>query len=91
MDDNGDISFIYEKIGTQLKYIMIDEFQDTSCLNWETLRPLVLESIDSGNRSVVVGDVKQSIYRWRNGDWRILNDINKGINYGIQTFLVFLI
>ncbi|MDD4684358.1 MAG: UvrD-helicase domain-containing protein [Bacteroidales bacterium] len=87
LDDNGDISFIYEKIGTQLKYIMIDEFQDTSCLNWETLRPLVLESIDSGNRSVVVGDVKQSIYRWRNGDWRILNDINKGINYGENSSL----
>ncbi len=87
LDDNGDISFIYEKIGTQLKYIMIDEFQDTSCLNWETLRPLVLESIDSGNRSVVVGDVKQSIYRWRNGDWRILNDINKGINYGANSNL----
>lgn len=87
LDDNGDISFIYEKIGTRLKYIMIDEFQDTSCLNWETLRPLVLESIDSGNRSIVVGDVKQSIYRWRNGDWRILNDIEKGINYSSDSSL----
>ena len=82
LDGSGDISFIYEKIGTRLKYIMIDEFQDTSYLNWEALRPLVLESIDSGNRSVIVGDVKQSIYRWRNGDWRILNDIEKGISYG---------
>lgn len=82
LDNNSDISFIYEKIGTQLKYIMIDEFQDTSCLNWETLRPLVIDSIDNTeNRSIIVGDVKQSIYRWRNGDWRILNDINKGINY----------
>lgn len=81
LDDNSDISFIYEKIGSQLKYIMIDEFQDTSYLNWEALRPLVLESIDSGNRSVIVGDVKQSIYRWRNGDWKILNEIDKGVTY----------
>lgn len=85
LDGSGDISFIYEKIGTRLKYIMIDEFQDTSHLNWEALRPLVLESIDSGNRSVIVGDVKQSIYRWRNGDWRILNDIEKGISYGLDS------
>lgn len=81
LDNNSDISFIYEKIGTQLKYIMIDEFQDTSHLNWEDLRPLVSESIDSGYKSIIVGDVKQSIYRWRNGDWKILNDIDKGITY----------
>ena len=84
LDNNSDISFIYEKIGTQLKYIMIDEFQDTSLLNWENLRPLVSESIDSGNRSIIVGDVKQSIYRWRNGDWKILNDIDKGITPYMQ-------
>ncbi|MDD3668564.1 MAG: 3'-5' exonuclease, partial [Bacteroidales bacterium] len=43
--------------------------------------PLVLESLDRGQRNVIVGDVKQSIYRWRNGDWRILNNIDKGITY----------
>ncbi|MDD3286492.1 MAG: UvrD-helicase domain-containing protein, partial [Bacteroidales bacterium] len=75
LDNNSDISFIYEKIGSRIKYIMIDEFQDTSLLNWKTLSPLVLESLDRGQRNVIVGDVKQSIYRWRNGDWRILNNI----------------
>lgn len=81
LDNNSDISFIYEKIGSKIKYIMIDEFQDTSLLNWKTLSPLVLESLDRGQRNVIVGDVKQSIYRWRNGDWRILNNIDKGITY----------
>ncbi|NCC17862.1 MAG: hypothetical protein EOM29_02890 [Bacteroidia bacterium] len=81
LDNNSDISFIYEKIGSRIKYIMIDEFQDTSLLNWKTLSPLVLESLDRGQRNVIVGDVKQSIYRWRNGDWRILNNIDKGISY----------
>ncbi|MDD2577624.1 MAG: 3'-5' exonuclease, partial [Bacteroidales bacterium] len=81
LDNNSDISFIYEKIGSKIKYIMIDEFQDTSLLNWKTLSPLVLESLDRGQRNVIVGDVKQSIYRWRNGDWRILNNIDKGISY----------
>ncbi len=81
LDNNSDISFIYEKIGSKIKYIMIDEFQDTSLLNWKTLSPLVLESLDNNQRNVIVGDVKQSIYRWRNGDWRILNNIDKGINY----------
>ena len=81
LDNNSDISFIYEKIGSKIKYIMIDEFQDTSLLNWKTLSPLVLESLDNNQRNVIVGDVKQSIYRWRNGDWRILNNIDKGITY----------
>ncbi len=84
LDNNSDISFIYEKIGSQLKHIMIDEFQDTSVFNWKTLSPLVLESVDRGERSIIVGDVKQSIYRWRNGDWRILNNIDKGITYSEQ-------
>jgi len=79
LDNNSDISFIYEKIGSRIKYIMIDEFQDTSLLNWKTISPLVLESLDNNQRNVIVGDVKQSIYRWRNGDWRILNDIDKGV------------
>jgi ATP-dependent exoDNAse (exonuclease V) beta subunit len=78
--DSSEISFIYEKIGSKLQYIMIDEFQDTSRLNWRTLLPLVTESLDNGYRSVIVGDVKQSIYRWRNGDWTLLNNIHKGLS-----------
>ncbi|MDR0971516.1 MAG: UvrD-helicase domain-containing protein [Bacteroidales bacterium] len=80
-DNNSDISFIYEKIGTTYSNIMIDEFQDTSILNWKTLSQLVKESIDNGNKSIIVGDVKQSIYRWRNGDWNILNNIEEELKY----------
>ncbi len=64
--------FIYEKTGHFLKHFMIDEFQDTSRVQWENFSPLILNSLSENNRNVLVGDVKQSIYRWRNGDWRIL-------------------
>jgi len=64
--------FLYEKIGTFLKHFMLDEFQDTSSLQWQNIKPLVDNSLAEGNKSLVVGDVKQSIYRWRNGDWTLL-------------------
>jgi len=70
--DNNDAPFIYEKIGTQINHYMIDEFQDTSKLQWENFRPLLSESSAYGHTSYVVGDIKQSIYRWRNGDWKLL-------------------
>ena len=71
----NDIPFIYEKAGTQFQYIMIDEFQDTSELQWDNFQPLIANSLSNGNNCLLVGDVKQSIYRWRNSDWSILNDI----------------
>jgi ATP-dependent exoDNAse (exonuclease V) beta subunit len=64
--------FIYEKVGNIYENFFIDEFQDTSALQWENFSPLVKESIDRGYDNMVVGDIKQSIYRWRNSDWRIL-------------------
>lgn len=73
----SDASFIYEKTGTVLNHIMIDEFQDTSHMQWENFRPLLLEGLSQGYESLIVGDEKQSIYRWRNSDWRILNNIEK--------------
>lgn len=54
---------------------MIDEFQDTSSLQWENFMPLTEEIIASGGTALLVGDVKQSIYRWRGGDWDILGSI----------------
>lgn len=51
---------------------MIDEFQDTSAMQWKNFRPLVVNSLGEGAKVMIVGDVKQSIYRWRNGDWRLL-------------------
>ncbi|PKQ63140.1 hypothetical protein BZG02_10280 [Labilibaculum filiforme] len=71
---DNETPFIYEKIGNVYKHFMIDEFQDTSSMQWESFRPLVTNSLAEGNHSLVVGDVKQSIYRWRNGDWKILSE-----------------
>ncbi len=73
MIGSNDAPFIYEKTGEHLRYFMIDEFQDTSKLQWNNFLPLFLNGISQGDESLVVGDVKQSIYRWRNGDWTILN------------------
>ena len=72
--DNSDTPFIYEKVGVATNHFMIDEFQDTSQLQWLNFVPLLKDAVDQGNESMIVGDVKQSIYRWRNGDWRILHE-----------------
>ncbi len=72
--DGSDTPFIYEKVGVWTEHFMIDEFQDTSKLQWENFVPLLREAVSRGNESMIVGDVKQSIYRWRNGDWRILHE-----------------
>ena len=73
---DSDSPFIFEKIGTQLEHVMIDEFQDTSTVQWQNFRVLLDEAMShEGSSSLIVGDVKQSIYRWRSGDWRLLNDI----------------
>ena len=75
--DKQDSPFIYEKIGGQLKYIMIDEFQDTSTIQWDNFKVLLDDCIAHQKGSLIVGDVKQSIYRWRNGDWRLLQSLNE--------------
>jgi ATP-dependent exoDNAse (exonuclease V) beta subunit len=77
MIGNNDTSFIFEKTGTTIQHIMIDEFQDTSQLQWENFEPLLIECLSQGNSNLIVGDVKQAIYRWRNGNWQILNNIEK--------------
>ena len=64
--------FIYEKLGTIYRHFMLDEFQDTSNMQWLNLKPLIENSLAEGNKNIIVGDVKQSIYRWRNGDWNLL-------------------
>ena len=71
----SDSPFIFEKIGTQLEHIMIDEFQDTSTIQWQNFKVLLEETMSEGKSNLIVGDVKQSIYRWRDGDWRLLNNI----------------
>jgi len=72
--EGNDTSFIYEKTGSYLDYFMIDEFQDTSAFQWLNLKPLIHDSLSMNHRSMVVGDIKQSIYRWRNSNWEILSE-----------------
>ncbi len=85
--DEHDSPFIYEKIGGQLRYIMIDEFQDTSTVQWNNFKILIDECIAHDAGSLIVGDVKQSIYRWRDGDWQLLQDLTQGRNpqIGVKT------
>ena len=75
MIDKSNVPFIYEKSGTTFNHIMIDEFQDTSALQWDNFLPLLVNSLDSNQSCLIVGDVKQSIYRFRNSDWQILNTL----------------
>lgn len=73
---DSDAPFIFEKIGSRLDHIMIDEFQDTSLSQWSNFKKLLLECMSHADeKNLIVGDVKQSIYRWRSGDWRLLNNI----------------
>lgn len=67
-----DTPFLYEKMGEYYRYFMIDEFQDTSRLQWANFRPMIVNALASGNSSLIVGDVKQAIYRWRDTDWKLL-------------------
>ncbi len=64
--------FVYEKVGTRFKHFLIDEFQDTSGFQWESFKPLLENSLAEGNTNLLVGDVKQSIYRWRGGEMKLL-------------------
>lgn len=77
MIEGSDSPFIFEKIGTYINNVMIDEFQDTSRMQWENFKKLLFEKLASGGKGLLVGDIKQSIYRWRNGDWKILYGIEQ--------------
>lgn len=69
---DNDSPFIYEKVGSFYNHFLIDEFQDTSGFQWQNFKPLIENSLSEGHRNLLVGDVKQSIYRWRGGDWKLL-------------------
>ena len=70
----SDAPFVYEKTGVRYDSFLLDEFQDTARIQWENFLPLLQESEGKGCESLVVGDVKQSIYRWRGSDWNLLAD-----------------
>ncbi|MBO7306762.1 MAG: UvrD-helicase domain-containing protein [Alistipes sp.] len=72
--DGSNAPFIYEKVGNRFERFMIDEFQDTSVREWKNMLPLLQNAMSESEECsvLIVGDVKQSIYRWRGGDWRLL-------------------
>jgi len=80
--DDEETPFIYEKIGNSYDHFMIDEFQDTSKLQYKNFFPLINNSMAFKNENLIVGDIKQSIYRWRNSDWTLLaNNIEKDFSH----------
>ncbi len=73
----GDADFILEKAGIRYRHVLMDEFQDTSQLQWSVIRQLLQDVLaGEGNTLLIVGDIKQSIYRWRNGDWHIMEGLS---------------
>jgi ATP-dependent helicase/nuclease subunit A len=74
----GAVPDIYLALGDRIAHYLIDEFQDTSPLQWAALRPLIENALSTGGSLFVVGDTKQSIYGFRGGDWRIMSDLARG-------------
>lgn len=73
--DEAEAPFIYDRVGSRIEHFLIDEFQDTSRMQWENLRPLVLESMSRGLDNLIIGDEKQCIYRFRNSDPELLGHV----------------
>lgn len=69
------VTQIYYYLGEQLKSYFIDEFQDTSPLQWEAIKALTENALANGGTFVMVGDIKQSIYRFRGADWRLMQEV----------------
>ena len=69
------VPFIYERLGRKFQYYLIDEFQDTSVLQWYNLLPLIEESLAIGNFNMLVGDAKQAIYRFRSGEVELFSSL----------------
>lgn len=67
---NSAVAFIYERLGEKYRHFLLDEFQDTSVLQWQNFLPLIENSLASGHQNLIVGDGKQSIYRFRNGEFQ---------------------
>ncbi|MBO5420183.1 MAG: UvrD-helicase domain-containing protein [Bacteroidales bacterium] len=72
--DGSDAPFVYEKLGVRFDHFLLDEFQDTSDVQWTNFSPLLHNSDSQGGENLIVGDVKQSIYRWRGSDWKLLDE-----------------
>lgn len=70
--NGSDAPFIYEKLGVRYDSFLLDEFQDTSNVQWDNFLPLLKESHARAEFNLIVGDVKQSIYRFRGSEWKLL-------------------
>lgn len=70
-----DSSFVYERLGNRIDNYLIDEFQDTSGMQWDIIHPLLSETVSKGNESLIIGDPKQSIYRFRNADHTLITEV----------------
>ncbi|NHE55993.1 UvrD-helicase domain-containing protein [Cyclobacterium plantarum] len=83
---DNEAPFIYEKVGNQFQHFLLDEFQDTSGFQWASFRPLLVNSLSMGKTNLIVGDVKQSIYRWRGGEMRLLMEqVEKDVGqFGVE-------
>ncbi|MBK7114166.1 MAG: UvrD-helicase domain-containing protein [Flavobacteriales bacterium] len=69
------VPFIYERMGVRYRHFLIDEFQDTSLMQWKALLPLIDNALATGGSALLVGDAKQAIYRWRNGEVRLFVEL----------------
>ena len=85
---NEPVPFIYERLGERYKHFLIDEFQDTSFLQWNNFLPLIDNSLSEGNFNLVVGDGKQAIYRWRNGEVEQFTNLPKVHNRADDPILI---
>ncbi|MCD4795764.1 MAG: UvrD-helicase domain-containing protein, partial [Candidatus Cloacimonetes bacterium] len=90
IDNNNILNIFYEQLSYNTRFILIDEFQDTSILQWKIFQPLINETLSGeGQRSygglIVVGDEKQAIYGWRGGERRLLADFQELLNFEMQT------
>ncbi|WP_375437721.1 UvrD-helicase domain-containing protein [uncultured Hymenobacter sp.] len=72
------VPFLYERLGERYNHLLIDEFQDTSVLQWNNLLPLVENAVATDNLSLAVGDAKQAIYRWRGGEMEQILRLHQG-------------
>ena len=72
---DDDAPFVYERMGLWLNHFLVDEFQDTSQLQWDNLKPLFYESVGNNNANLIIGDEKQCIYRWRGSKPELLTNV----------------
>lgn len=82
------VPFIYERLGEKYQHYLLDEFQDTSVLQWQNLLPLIDNSLAENNFNMIVGDAKQAIYRWRGGEVELFARLPEVLGAGNNELLL---